>query len=128
MTDNAPQIANATGTNNKAKQMSNIDLSALTLAELKTHQKDVAKAIKTFEARKLKEARAALTAKAQEMGYTLEELTGAAGARKAKSSAPAKYRHPENSSLTWSGRGRQPTWFKEAIQAGASPDDLEISK
>ena len=108
--------------------MSNIDLGTLTLADLKTHQKDVAKAIKTFEARKLKEARAALTAKAQEMGYTLEELTSNGGARKAKSSAPAKYRHPENSSLTWSGRGRQPTWFKEAIQAGASPDDLEISK
>ena len=107
--------------------MSNIDLSALTLADLKTHQKDVAKAIKTFEARKLKEARAALTSKAQELGYTLEELTGNASAGKVKSTAPAKYRNAENSSLTWSGRGRQPTWFKEAIQAGATPDDLEIS-
>jgi DNA-binding protein H-NS len=27
-----------------------------------------------------------------------------------------KYRHPENSELTWSGRGKQPGWLKDALQ------------
>ncbi|MCI5095115.1 MAG: H-NS histone family protein [Rhodobacteraceae bacterium] len=105
--------------------MSAIDLDSLELGELKELQKDVAKAIASFEARKLKEARAKVTAAAQELGYSLEELVGG----KAKGTKPAatpKYRHPENAELTWSGRGRQPAWFKEAVAGGVSPDDLEI--
>lgn len=27
-----------------------------------------------------------------------------------------KYRHPENSELTWSGRGKQPGWLRDALQ------------
>lgn len=26
-----------------------------------------------------------------------------------------KYRHPENSELTWSGRGKQPFWLRDAL-------------
>ena len=33
---------------------------------------------------------------------------------------------PENPDATWSGRGRQPDWFKSAIAAGKAPEDLEI--
>ena len=106
--------------------MSETDLDSLELDELKKLHKDVAKAITSFEARKLKEARATVTAAAQELGYSLEELVRG----KVKGSKPAvapKYRHPENSSLTWSGRGRQPIRFKKALASGASPDDLTIS-
>lgn len=105
--------------------MSVIDLDSLELEELKKLQKDVAKAITSFEARKLKEARATVTAAAQELGYSLEELV-AGKAKGTKSVAAPKYRHPENAELTWSGRGRQPAWFKEAVAGGATPDDLEI--
>jgi DNA-binding protein H-NS len=38
-----------------------------------------------------------------------------------------KYKHPENPALTWSGRGRQPGWFKEAVEAGHSRDQLLIA-
>ncbi|MFT5625225.1 MAG: DNA-binding protein H-NS, partial [Lentimonas sp.] len=27
---------------------------------------------------------------------------------------------------TWTGKGRQPTWFKEAVAAGTAPDTMEI--
>lgn len=105
--------------------MTNIDLSELSSTELKKLKKDVDKAIKTFEERQRKQALAAVEATAREMGYTLQELL--AGSKKtAKKSTPAKYKHPENPSLTWSGRGRQPAWFKEALQSGKSPEDLEI--
>ncbi|MBO9468145.1 H-NS histone family protein [Tropicibacter sp. R15_0] len=37
-----------------------------------------------------------------------------------------KYRHPENPALTWSGRGRKPKWFVEALEQGKTPEDLAI--
>lgn len=106
--------------------MPDIHLEHLTLDDLKKLQKDVAKAIATFEARKRKEARAKVEAVAQELGYSLEELTDGK-VRKAKSVVAAKYRHPEDLSLTWSGRGRQPAWFKAALANGSSLEELEVS-
>ena len=38
---------------------------------------------------------------------------------------PAKYRHPENPDLTWSGRGRRPAWIREAVGAGRALSDFE---
>ena len=105
--------------------MEKIDLHLLSLGELKTLKKDVEKAIKTFEERQRKEALAAAEAKAREMGFTLEELLGRSK-KSPKKSSPPKYRHPENPAKTWSGRGRQPVWFKEALEAGKTPEDLEV--
>ncbi|WP_342770963.1 H-NS family nucleoid-associated regulatory protein [Parasedimentitalea maritima] len=53
----------------------------------------MAKAITSFEARKLKEARSTVTSAAQELGYSLEELV-IGKAKGAKSVAAPKYRHP----------------------------------
>jgi len=103
-----------------------MDLDQLSLEELKQLQKDIDAAIKTFEARKLAEARAKLEAMAAEMGVKLEDVVGVGGKGKSKSVGIPKYRHPENPSLTWTGRGRKPEWFKEAMENGASEDDLKI--
>ena len=107
--------------------MADIDLSSASLDELKTLQKEVDKAIATFEARKRLDALSALEAKAKEMGFTLTELTGARGKVGQATSVP-KYVHPENPAVTWTGRGRQPGWIKEALQAGKSLDDFLIVK
>jgi DNA-binding protein H-NS len=92
-------------------------------------KKDIEKAITTFEERKRLEAIAAVEAKVKEMGFTLAELTG--GKSNGKAGAPVsvpKYVHPENPTVTWTGRGRQPRWIKEALQAGKSLDDFLIVK
>ena len=34
------------------------------------------------------------------------------------------YRNPANSAETWSGRGKQPGWFKLALTRGQQPEDL----
>lgn len=39
-----------------------------------------------------------------------------------------KYRDPEKPENTWAGRGKQPGWLKEKIEAGASLDDFLIDK
>ena len=106
--------------------MADYDLEALSLGELKKMQKDVAKAISTFEDRQKAEARAKVEALARELGYSLAELVGTE-TKSSRAPAVAKYRHPENPALTWSGRGRKPQWFVEALEAGKTASDLAIS-
>ena len=103
--------------------MADFDLEALSLIELKKMQKDVAKAISTYQDRQKAEARAKVEAFARDLGYSLAELVGAE-VNTARAPAPAKYRHPENPALTWSGRGRKPQWFVDALAGGKSKDDL----
>ena len=63
----------------------------------------------------------------QSEGYTFEDIFGTA--RKAKRSggkvAP-KYRNPANPAQTWSGRGKRPHWFNDALKAGKKEKDLAI--
>ena len=106
--------------------MQDIEWDALSLDELKDIQKKAAKAIESYEARKRKEALAAVEAKAAEMGFSLSELTGGAKT-KATKSAP-KYSHPENPAKTWTGKGRQPNWVKDALANGKALEDLLITK
>ncbi|GGE22160.1 trans-acting regulatory protein hvrA [Primorskyibacter flagellatus] len=106
--------------------MTTVDLNALSLEDLKKLRKDVDSAIKNFEERKKKSALAELEAKAAELGFSLSELAGAGG--RGRKVNPPKYRHPENPEMTWSGRGRQPDWYKEIVGAGTDPEDLLIAK
>lgn len=106
--------------------MKDINWDALSLDELKVIQKKATKAIESFEARKRKEALAVVEAKAAEMGFSLSELTGGTKTKSTKS-AP-KYCHPENPAKTWTGKGRQPNWIKDALADGKSLEDLLIVK
>ena len=106
--------------------MADYDLEALSLSELKKMQKDVAKAISTFEDRQKAEARAKVEALALDLGYSLAELFGTE-TKTSRAPAAEKYRNPENPALTWSGRGRKPQWFVEALEAGKTASDLAIS-
>jgi DNA-binding protein H-NS len=106
--------------------MADYDLEALSLSELKKMQKDVAKAISNYEDRRKAEARAKVEALARDLGYTLAELVGTE-MKTSRAPAAAKYRHPENPALTWSGRGRKPQWFVDALAAGKTAEDLAIS-
>ena len=105
--------------------MAGFNLEAMSLKDLRQLQKDLAKAISTYEDRHKAEARAKLEAAAKEMGYTLAELMGVE-VRATRAPAVAKYRHPENAALTWSGRGRKPQWFADHISAGKDARELEV--
>ena len=110
------------------------DLNAMTLAELKSLDKKIQKAISKFEEREKKKALTTLKAKAKEMGFSLEELTSSAPAKAEKPAAPVKprkkvppkYANPADKSQTWTGRGRRPAWVNDALEAGKSIDDLAI--
>lgn len=102
-----------------------LDLNTLSLKDLKDLNAKSAKAIATFEDRRRKEALSELEEKARSLGFSLSELTGAAPVR-ARAAAVAKFANPENAADTWSGRGRKPRWFVEAIASGKKEDDLAI--
>ncbi len=105
--------------------MADFNLEAMSLKELRQLQKDLAKAVSTYEDRHKAEVRAKLEAIAKKMGYSLADLIGVE-VKATRAPAAAKYRHPENAALTWSGRGRKPQWFVEALAAGKSADDLAV--
>jgi DNA-binding protein H-NS len=71
-----------------------------------------------------------LGALAQARGYALDELLGAK-AKKTKGGlrkpAGIKYQHPDNTQLTWSGRGRQPAWIKDWVASGKGLEKLAAS-
>jgi DNA-binding protein H-NS len=37
-----------------------------------------------------------------------------------------RYRDPENPFNTWSGKGRPPQWFRDRVDSGIAPEDMEI--
>ncbi|WP_112311456.1 H-NS histone family protein [Pseudogemmobacter bohemicus] len=103
-----------------------LDLNSLDLKDLKALQAKVAKAVSTYEDRRKKEALAKLDETARELGFaSLAELTGTAAPRK-RAASGAKYANPANPADTWSGRGRKPRWFAEALASGKSESDLLI--
>lgn len=102
------------------------NLEAMSRKELRQFQKDLINAISTYEDQQKAEARAKLDVIAKERGYyTLAELIGVE-IKTIRAPAVAKYHHPENAGLTWSGRGRKPQWFVEALAAGKSADDMAV--
>ncbi|NHB76614.1 H-NS histone family protein [Rhodobacter calidifons] len=103
----------------------NVDLNSLSLKELKDLQSQVAKAIAGFEDRRKKELLAELDEIAKARGFSLAELTGVSTGRK-RSPSVAKYANPANPADTWSGRGRKPRWFSEALAKGKKPEDMAI--
>ncbi len=105
--------------------MADIDLNALSLAELKQLQRKLAKAIIGFEDRRKAEARAKVDDLARELGFSLDELAETAPSHKRPAAAP-RYRHPENPEITWSGRGRKPAWIADALATGKSLEEFAI--
>jgi DNA-binding protein H-NS len=110
------------------------DLAKLTKKQLEKRLADVQKALKAVEAKERKAAKKAAEQAAAKFGFSLAELTQPAqGAKRGparktgpKTQLPPKYADPQDKTKTWTGRGRQPQWFKDAVAAGTDPKTLEI--
>lgn len=59
-------------------------------------------------------------------GFSLQDLKPSHRSVLAGTKVPAKYRDPANAANVWSGRGRAPSWFTDALQLGLSPEDMRI--
>ena len=108
----------------------NIDLDSLSLEQLKSLQKDLAKHIENFEFRKMSDAAKRTAEFAAQFGYSLDELVGVSKTKARRTFAPVKpkYRNPDDSSVTWSGRGRKPLWMEAKLAEGAKIEDFLIER
>lgn len=105
------------------------ELKTMTRKELEKLRKEVDKTLTKLEKAERARALEAADKAARAHGFSLADLTGGKSVRggsAAKAKTAAKYRNPSNANESWSGRGRQPQWFKEALAAGQTPDQLEI--
>jgi DNA-binding protein H-NS len=61
-------------------------------------------------------------------GYAFEDIFGSTRgkAKRTGSPVPPKYRNPANPEQTWSGRGKRPHWFNDALKGGKKEKDLAI--
>ena len=106
-----------------------VNLSKMSRKELLKLRSDVEKELKAVEKRERQEALQAAKEAAAKFGFSLDELAGGGkGKRRGKGRGPAepKYRNPDNPDQTWSGLGRRPQWFNDAVAKGTNPEDLEI--
>ena len=104
-----------------------IDLTALSLEELKALKRQVDRQVDGWQERKRREAIAAAEEAAREHGFNLADL-GLAGGRGRRRGAPspARFANPDDPTQTWGGRGRRPGWVNDALAAGKSLEDLAI--
>lgn len=108
------------------------DLTKMSRKQLERLIADAQRALKALEAKEMREAKKAAEQAAAKYGFKLSELTGPARARKtataprAKQESAAKYANPADPKQTWTGKGRQPQWYKDLVAAGTDPKTLEV--
>jgi len=108
-----------------------MDIKKMSRKELEKLQRDIDKALERLKKKDMKAAKAAAEKAAAAHGFSLTDLTGGASAapkkaKAAKKPGKPKYRNPEDPKQTWTGKGRQPDWYKAAMTAGKDPKSLEV--
>jgi DNA-binding protein H-NS len=98
-----------------------IDLKTLSPKELQALIASASAQMQEARATQVQTVRQKIENLLSSSGLSLEDIFPSHGkkasAKKAKvGPVAAKYRDPSDPSLTWSGRGRQPTWFVKALR------------
>lgn len=113
--------------------MASVDIENMDLAQLRAHRAEVDRMIAKRETETREAAKQAALAAVRQYGFEFSDLFPVSGAsrsmsedKKERKPVAPKYAHPENPSLTWSGRGRTPKWVTEMQDAGRDLEDLKI--
>lgn len=101
-----------------------IDVNSMSKKELVKLKGEVEKALSSIEKRKKADAKKAIEEAAKKHGFSLNEILGKQ--KSTRSKGVAKYKNPDDPSQTWSGRGRQPLWIKNALGKGKKLSDFAI--
>ena len=103
-----------------------MNLNNMSLDELKRLNKAVTREITNFPDKAKTAARIELETKARELGYSMKDFSGTVTSTRQKRQVIVRYRNPNNLADTWTGKGRQPKWFIDAVASGKSRSDLAI--
>lgn len=107
-----------------------INLETLSPAELKALIANAQSQMQAAHASHVKEVREKIERLLKSSGLTLADVypaRGGKGAKGPKSVVAPKYRNPANAAQTWSGRGKRPLWFVQALKKrGTTVESLLI--
>ena len=104
-----------------------INLKTLSMPDLKSLQSDVASEIESRQKEERQKLVQEFRDKAKSLGISLEELVaGQKSKGRSSSKVAAKYAHPADVQLTWTGRGKRPRWVNDWLAKGKSLDDLRV--
>ncbi len=109
-----------------------MDLSKLSVSDLRALEEQVKQELLKRENEELAQVREQIMAIAQRVGIPLEDLIkDSARAKvlkvaKVKGKVAVRYRHPSNTAMEWTGRGRQPQWVKDWVASGQSVEALRV--
>jgi len=123
------------------KENSTMELSSLSLSELRRLQSKVETEIRRRSDTAKKDLLKRMQKLAAEHGMSLNEVIGQESTEKAapaprkaaakpvakKAAKPAsviKFRHPENPAIGWTGHGRKPQWVIDWLAQGKPLDEL----
>lgn len=106
------------------------DLSNYSLSQLRHLETQVVEELKKRKFLGISQAREQILHIAQSAGISVNELLSGKSSKASKAlkgqRAPAKYRHPDDSTQQWSGRGRQPAWVKAWISSGKNLEETKV--
>ncbi len=105
--------------------MEKLELERLSLAELRQLQVAIPRELQKREEAERKAIIEEIREIAKSRGYSLSDLF-AAEKQHGRQALPPAYRHPSDSKLTWSGRGRKPAWLVTLIEAGGKLGDFAV--
>lgn len=103
-----------------------IDISTLSLNELQALRTQIERQIEARKADEVAKVREQILALANSVGMKVEDILNTKAPAQ-KKPLIARFQNPDNPKEQWSGRGRQPKWVKEHLEAGKSFDDLKMS-
>ena len=94
--------------------MKDTQLEKMSVKELRDLKSRIDTAITQRQSKDRAELKQKMMALAEEAGLSLDDVIGGSrrgSGRGGKGSVAVKYRHPDDASLTWTGRGRRPRWL-----------------
>jgi len=103
-----------------------VDLKNMSVAELLDLQKAIPAELEVRQKDERQKLLNEFRDKAKALGISLEDLMGASKGKARVSKVAAKYIHPANAALTWTGRGKRPRWVSEWLDSGKSLDQLKV--
>ena len=107
-----------------------VNLDNLSHQELQAVIKEAQSHMKSAHSNLIQDVRKKIDALLSANGLTLAQVYPTRGGKKApgqKFSVAPKYRNPADPSKTWSGRGKQPLWFVDAVKKrGVTAESLLI--
>lgn len=107
-----------------------INLDALSPAELQALIKSAEAQMQSARKSHVQEVRTKIGVLLKNSGLTIDEVYPRRGGQRSKGPKAAvapKYRNPENPAQTWSGRGKRPLWFSNALKKkGVTADSMLI--